>query len=143
MLLASSSTFGQSVDALQLSKKKSFTEENLFNSDSILIINSRICFDGQEVDDAEYCLRVYFRVRNLEKFKSGSIIDLQDTAIVKTNYTKKGGWIFTNKCRFKGIIKVISITETKIDLDLDFINYADKKYIYKGVRSFKKSNVKL
>ncbi len=137
-------TLGQPVDMLQLKNDKLYSEENLFNSDSLLIIVSRICFDIPEMDDEEYCQRVYFKIKKSENFKSGSLLNLEDTLTLKTYYTKIGAWLFENQSKFKGTIKVISVTKDEIVLDMDFINFADKKkYIYKGVRSFKKSKQKL
>jgi hypothetical protein len=134
-------TFGQTIDMLQLKNSKLYCEENLFKSDSVLTIVSRICFDIPKMDDEEYCQRVYFKIKN---FKSGSILNLEDTLTVKTNYTKIGTWLIENRSKFKGIIKIISVTKEEIELDMDFINFVDqKKYVYKGVRSFKKSKKKL
>ena len=136
--------FGQTIDVLELKNKRHFKERDLFTSDSTLYIKCEVCFDHPRWDDEEYCRRLSFEIVDLVKFNQINFLDLEkDTSIIQSEYHKISVWSSDEKSKISGNIKILSRTDEKIKLDLDIIVTAKQEYVYKGVRTFRKSKGRL
>ena len=138
--LLTSLLFGQSVDMLQLKNQKYFSEKNLFTSDTVTKLGLQIYYDIPEMDDAENIQEMFFTIKDKSSIISGTQFDLEkDSVRIKPFYALRGAWRYEGAKSYSGYIKVISITEKEITLYLDFTVNGQKKYIYKGERTFTKT----
>jgi hypothetical protein len=133
-------SFGQTVDILQLKGQKFYREKSLFINKDVLTIAYQLFFDIPEMNDEEYCQSLTFIIKNLKTLKPGSIFNLQkDSLVINPKYYLTGAWRFEGADSYSGYIKVLSVTEIEIKLDLELVVEAGKKYIYKGIRTFTKA----
>jgi hypothetical protein len=124
---------------LNLKDQKYFSEKSLFTYDSVLTIGLQIYFDIPEMADEENYQDMFFTIKNTSNFKPGVKFDLQkDSSLIKPLYTLTGAWRFEPANSYFGYIKVLSNTRSEISLYLDFTVEGQKKYIYKGQRTFTK-----
>jgi hypothetical protein len=140
-ILFSLTAAGQSVDVLILKKKRHFKETALFYRDSALTIIYEICYNKPRTMDEEYCRSISFIVTDTAKFRQSLTLDVEkDSSIIRCTCNRLSVWHWENvKSSITGQVKIVSVSETEIKLEMNIFVQAGEEYIYNGTRKFKKS----
>jgi hypothetical protein len=139
-ILFSITVAGQSVDVLSLKKKRHFKETALFYRDSALTIICEVCYNKPRTMDEEYCRSISFIVTDTAKFRESLTLDVEkDSSIIRCTYNRLSVWHWQNvKSSITGQVKIISVSQTEIKLEMNIFVQAREGYIYYGIRKFKK-----
>jgi hypothetical protein len=130
----------QPVDVLMLKKKRHFKETSLFYRDSALTIIYEVCYNKPRTMDEEYCRSISFIVTDTAKFRKSLTLDVEkDSSIIRCTYNRLSVWHWENvKSSITGQVKIVSVSETEIKLEMNIFVQAREGYIYNGTRKFKK-----
>ena len=134
---------GQTVEAFNLKNENFYSEYNTFSFDSLITIKQQVCYDAPNMDDEEYCINFFLKFNNQFDPQKTKTLDLnKDTSLVKCVFNIRDPWGRDQRpIRFSGLITILSWTTKSIKLEFNTTvldKNQNKKYRYKGVRTFKK-----
>jgi hypothetical protein len=135
----------QPVDVLRLKKKRYFKETALFYTDSALYMIYEVCYNKPHVMDEEYYRSITIIVKDTARFRESITLDIEkDSSIISCNYNRISVWHWEKvKTKITGQIKILSISDVLIKLELNVKVQAREEYIFKGIRKFKKGKTRM